>query len=391
MTSSPQSLSQFSSQDQAYMRQALELASRATMATSPNPKVGCVLVKEGEVLGQGWTQPVGQAHAEVMALRDAAARGHCVKGATAYVTLEPCSHFGRTPPCANALIDAGLTRVVAAIEDANPQVAGRGFAMLRDAGVAVEHGLLAAEAREMNLGFFKRMETGRPWVRLKMAASLDGFTALPNGHSQWITDAIAREDGHRWRARADAILTGIGTVLADDPQLTVRLQGNFTAPSESAAVATYTPRKIIVDSRLRTPLSAKILQTGSTTIFHAQRDDSSEAALHAQGVTLHHHAVDVDDSKMQSAVQVNLVAVINTLGREQVNELHVEAGARLSGALIEAGCVDELLLYFAPKLLGQGMPMFALPAMQRMDQVRPIKMHDLHQVGEAIRVLARFV
>lgn len=371
--------SQFSPQDQAYMRQALELASRATMATSPNPKVGCVLVKDGEVIGQGWTQPVGQAHAEVMALRDAAAQGHRVQGATAYVTLEPCSHFGRTPPCANALIDAGLARVVAAIEDANPQVAGRGFAMLRNAGIAVEYGLLASEAREMNIGFFKRMETGRPWVRLKMAASLDGFTALPNGQSQWITDASAREDGHRWRARADAILTGIGTVLADDPQLTVRLV-------DVTAISAHQPRKIIADSQLATPVSAKILQNGGVTIFHSTSQMEREKNLQSAGVDLRF----LPDHSSTKNPQVDLLELMNVLGRDQVNELHVEAGAKLSGALLQAGCVDELLLYLAPKLLGQGRPMFTLPALQKIDEADSLKVHEMRQIGETIRVLLRW-
>lgn len=372
-------LPQFSPQDHAYMRQALELASRATMATSPNPKVGCVLVKDGVTLGQGWTQPVGQAHAEVMALRDAAAQGNSVQGATAYVTLEPCSHFGRTPPCANALIEAGLARVVAAIEDANPQVVGRGFAMLRDAGIEVAHGLLATQAREMNIGFFKRMETGRPWVRLKMAASLDGFAALPNGQSQWITDAAAREDGHRWRARADAILTGIGTVLTDDPQLTVRLPGDEKVPA-------HQPRKLIVDSQLRMPIDAKLFQSGEVTVFHAIKNVERENALQSMGAELRFLPGAIPSTNSQ----VDLLELMHALGREQVNELHVEAGAKLSGALIQAGCVDELLLYLAPKLLGSGMPMFALPELQRVDEAQSLKIHEMQQVGEAIRALVRF-
>ncbi|MFZ6819688.1 bifunctional diaminohydroxyphosphoribosylaminopyrimidine deaminase/5-amino-6-(5-phosphoribosylamino)uracil reductase RibD [Undibacterium sp. Ji22W] len=372
-------LPKFSPQDHAYMRQALELASRATMATSPNPKVGCVLVKDGVTLGQGWTQPVGQAHAEVMALRDAAAQGNSVQGATAYVTLEPCSHFGRTPPCANALIEAGLARVVAAIEDANPQVAGRGFAMLRDAGIEVAHGLLATQAREMNIGFFKRMETGRPWVRLKMAASLDGFAALPNGQSQWITDAAAREDGHRWRARADAILTGIGTVLTDDPQLTVRLPGDEKVPA-------HQPRKLIVDSQLRMPIDAKLFQSGEVTVFHAIKNVERENALQSMGAELRFLPGAIPSTNSQ----VDLLELMHVLGREQVNELHVEAGAKLSGALIQAGCVDELLLYLAPKLLGSGMPMFALPELQRVDEAQSLKIHEMQQVGEAIRALVRF-
>lgn len=353
------------------MQQALALAAKATMATSPNPKVGCLIVKDGEILGQGHTQPVGQAHAEVMALRDAASRGKDVRGATAFVTLEPCSHFGRTPPCANALIEAGIARVVAALEDANPQVAGRGFALLRDAGMVVEHGLMAHEAREMNLGFFKRMETGKPWLRLKMAASLDGYTALPNGQSQWITDAIAREDGHRWRARADAIITGIGTVLADDPTMNVRL------PEGSP----HQPRKFVLDSHLRTPIKSKILSGAPTTIVHSRRDEQREDALLQAGAQLLHLPGEQG--------QIDLPALMSALGAQQLNEVHLEAGAKLSGALIAAHCVDELIVYLAPKLLGSGMPMFALPALQTVAQASHLNLVEVKQVGEAIRIVAR--
>lgn len=359
--------------DHEFMSLALELASRATIATSPNPKVGCVLVKQGQIIGQGWTQPVGEAHAEVMALRDAAALGNEVRGATAYVSLEPCSHFGRTPPCVNALIEAGIARVVAALEDANPLVTGRGFALLRAAGIEVEHGVLAAQAREMNLGFFKRMETGRPWVRLKMAASLDGFAALPNGQSQWITAAEARLDGHRWRARSDVILTGIGTVLADDPQMNVRL------PNEEII---RQPRKVVVDTHLRTPLHAKLLTDGGVTVAHAVFDAQIEHALQDVGVQLMH---------MPNAQgQVDLASLMLALGAEQVNEVHVEAGANLSGALIAAGCVDELLIYLAPKLLGAGTGMFVLPELASIDEALQLRLHETSCIGETIRVLARF-
>lgn len=347
------------------------MAAQATMATSPNPRVGCLIVKDGEILGQGHTQPVGQAHAEVMALRDAASHGKDVRGATAFVTLEPCSHFGRTPPCANALIEAGLARVVAAIEDANPRVAGRGFASLRDAGIAVEHGLMAQEAREMNLGFFKRMETGKPWVRLKMAASLDGFTALPNGQSQWITDAEAREDGHRWRARADAIITGIGTVLADDPTMNIRL------PEGSA----YQPRKFVLDSHLRTPVNAKILSGAPTTIVHSVRNQVVEDSLQQAGVLLLYLPSEQG--------QIDLPALLLAMGARQINEVHLEAGAKLSGAFIAAHCVDELVVYLAPKLLGAGMGMFALPELHTVAQASQLEVVDVKQVGTAIRVVAR--
>jgi diaminohydroxyphosphoribosylaminopyrimidine deaminase/5-amino-6-(5-phosphoribosylamino)uracil reductase len=357
--------------DLGFMQMALELASRATQATSPNPKVGCVIVKDGISIGEGWTQPVGQAHAEVQALRDATTRGQDVRGATAYVTLEPCSHFGRTPPCANALIDAGIARVVAAVQDANPQVAGRGLALLRTAGIEVECGLLAEQAREMNIGFFKRMETGRPWVRMKVAASLDGRTALPNGHSQWITGPDARQDGHFWRARADAILTGIGTVLADDPQMNVR-----------GVNISHQPKKFVLDSNLRISTAAKLLQHGGATVVCANPDSDKQVALQSAGVEV--LLLRDPDGR------VDLKELMLELGRRQVNELHVEAGAKLNGALIEQGCVDELLVYLAPKILGDGAGLFDLPELNTLDQAKKLIFHEVSKVGGAIRILARF-
>lgn len=356
--------------DLEYMRMALALAARATMATSPNPKVGCVIVKQSKVVGQGWTQPVGQAHAEVMALRDAAQQGHDVVGATAYVTLEPCSHYGRTPPCANALIEAKLTRVVAAIEDANPKVAGRGLAMLQAAGIQVQCGLLAKEAREINIGFFKRMETGKPWVRLKVAASIDGYTALTNGQSQWITGAQARQDGHVWRARADAILTGIGTVEADDPMMTVR-----------GVETTHQPRKIVVDSHLRISPLAKIFGDDGILLVCANQDTNKDAALQAKGAEI---------IRMPNAnSKVDLHALMLECGRREINELHIEAGAQLNGALIAANCVDELLVYLAPKLLGNGAGLFALPELTLLDQAPQFIFHDVQTIGDDVRLILR--
>ncbi|MFZ6775459.1 bifunctional diaminohydroxyphosphoribosylaminopyrimidine deaminase/5-amino-6-(5-phosphoribosylamino)uracil reductase RibD [Undibacterium sp. Ji83W] len=359
--------------DYAYMQQALKLAHHATIETSPNPKVGCVIVRDGQVLGEGWTQPVGQAHAEVQALRDAVAKGHDVRGATAYVTLEPCSHFGRTPPCANGLRDAGIARVVAAMQDANPQVAGRGLSILREAGVEVECDTfpdLALQARELNIGFFQRMETGKPWVRMKVAGSLDGVTALNNGQSQWITGAAARQDGHHWRARADAILTGIGTVLADDPMLNVR---GMDMPRQ--------PQKIIVDSHLRISAQAKVLQ-GGVLLVCAVPDTEKQAQLEQAGAEV----ICLPDANQQ----VDLFALMQELGRRQINELHVEAGATLNGALIRQDCVNELLLYLAPKLLGSGAGLFNLPELTHVDQARVLQFHEVSQVGEDLRVLARF-
>lgn len=357
--------------DLEYMRAALALAAQAGRATSPNPRVGCVLVKDGAVIGRGYTQPAGQAHAEVQALRDAAVHGHDARGATAYVTLEPCSHFGRTPPCANALIEAGVARVVAALQDANPQVSGCGLALLRAAGIAVECGLLAEQARAQNLGFFKRMESGKPRLRMKVAASLDGRTALPNGHSQWITSPEARADGHHWRAQADAILTGSGTVLADDPQMNVRGQD---VPRQ--------PLKVVLDSGLRTPPAARVLAGGACLIVHAVRDATRESALQQAGAeTLCLAGADG---------RVDLEALLLELGRRQINDAHVEAGARLNGALLAAGAVDELLLYLAPKLLGSGAGMFDLPALHSIAQAPQLLLHEVGMVGPDVRILARF-
>jgi diaminohydroxyphosphoribosylaminopyrimidine deaminase/5-amino-6-(5-phosphoribosylamino)uracil reductase len=354
------------------MRLALDWAARGMNITTPNPRVGCVIVRDGEVIGAGHTQPAGQAHAEVAAMRDAAARGHDVGGATAYVTLEPCNHHGRTPPCSQALVTAGLARVVAAIEDPNPLVAGQGMATLEAAGIAVRSGVLADAAHELNIGFFSRMQRGRPWVRLKSAASLDGMTALHDGQSQWITAAPARADGHAWRARACAILTGIGTVKADDPQLTVR-----------ALETTRQPRRVIVDSRLEIALDARVLQGEPSWIVAAQVNPEKEAVLRAAG----HDVIMLPNEHGK----VDLQALMLELGRREINELHVEAGSKLNGSLIAAGCVDELLVYLAPCLIGDAQGMFALTAPAHLDHKLQLKFHEVRQVGEDLRILARFI
>jgi diaminohydroxyphosphoribosylaminopyrimidine deaminase/5-amino-6-(5-phosphoribosylamino)uracil reductase len=357
------------------MALALAWAAKGMYITAPNPRIGCVIVRDGQVIGAGHTQPVGQAHAEVQALRDAAARGHDVRGATAYVTLEPCSHYGRTPPCSLALVQAGLGRVVAAMPDPNPLVAGRGLAQLEAAGVAVASGLMAEQAYELNIGFFQRMRHGRPWVRLKTAASLDGATALENGESQWITGPDARLDGHRWRARASAILTGIGTVKADDPQLTVR--------GVEADIGTFVPpRRVIVDSRLDIDLDARILQGEPCWIVTAQPDADKEAALRAAG----HEIIMLPNA----AGKVDLPALMQELGRREINELHVEAGSKLNASLVREGCVDELLVYLAPSLIGPGQGMFALPPLARLADKRALRFHGVEQVGADLRILARF-
>jgi diaminohydroxyphosphoribosylaminopyrimidine deaminase/5-amino-6-(5-phosphoribosylamino)uracil reductase len=343
--------------------------------TAPNPRVGCVIVKDGVVIGAGHTQPAGQAHAEIQALRDAAARGNDVRGATAYVTLEPCSHHGRTPPCSSALVRAGLGRVVAAMLDPNPLVAGRGLAQLEAAGIAVSPAVspgLADAAYELNIGFFSRMMRARPWVRVKSAASLDGMTALHSGESQWITGPEARADGHAWRARACAILTGIGTVKADDPQLSVR---GIDTPRQ--------PRRIIVDSRLEIALDARVLQGAACWIVAAVRDAAKEAALRAGG----HEVIVLPNA----AGKVDLPALMLELGRREINELHVEAGSKLNASLVREGCVDELLVYLAPCLIGAGQGMFALPAPARLADRRQLRFHEFKQVGADVRILARFI
>ena len=353
----------------------LALAEQAVGLSDPNPRVGCLIVSAdgAQVLGQGHTQAAGGPHAEVMALRDAQARGADVRGATVYVTLEPCAHHGRTPPCCDALVAAGVGRVEIAVGDPNPLVNGQGTARIAAAGIAIGHapGDVALRARELNIGFFSRMERGRPWVRMKIAASLDGRTALPNGASQWITGPDARADGHAYRRRAGAVLTGIGTVLADDPSLDVRLV-------ETARQ----PLRCVVDARLETPPTARLFDRPSPVVlFTASADAARRAALQARGAEI----VDVP----QHAGRLDLVAVLEALAARHVNELHVEAGARLNGALLETGRVDELLLYVAPMLLGPGRAMAELATLQSLASARACDLHDVAKVGTDLRILAR--
>ncbi|EIJ45979.1 bifuntional protein [Herbaspirillum sp. GW103] len=372
MTSTADPLYQFDIEnDQQAMALALLQAGFGMLDTTPNPRVGCVIVKERRIIGAGFTQPPGGHHAEIQAMADAAARGADVRGATVYVTLEPCSHFGRTPPCADALIRAGVARVVAAIADPNPLVAGQGLARLQAAGIEVACGLLEEEAREINIGFLHRMRTGRPWVRMKSAASLDGKTALHNGVSQWITSQAARDDGHIWRARACAILAGIGTIQKDDAQLTVRA---IDTPRQ--------PRRIVVDSKLIVSPEARVIQGGNTWIFTATDDREKRAALEAEGAEVILLA--------NAEGKVDLPGLVRELGQRQINELHVEAGAKLNGALIRAGCVDELLVYLAPALIGDGRNMFELPPLEDLSGKIGIHFHEVKQVGPDLRILARF-
>ena len=362
--------------DLDWMRRALAKANDAIHRSDPNPRVGCVIVKQGRLIGEGATQAPGRAHAEIEALADAAASGEDVRRATAYVTLEPCSHFGRTPPCADALIAAGLARVVVAMEDPNPLVAGSGMRRLQEAGIAVDCGVLADDARELNIGFVSRMTRGRPWVRMKVAASLDGRTALANGASQWITGADARHDGHGWRARASALLTGIGTVKLDDPRLDVR---DVDTPRQ--------PWRVLVDSRFDVTPEARIVQNvreGKPLLVVGAIDEPGRRAALA-GVGCETIVLPNAEGK------VDLAAMLVELARREVNELHVEAGAKLGGSLIRENCVDELLVYLAPSLLGPGMAMVDLPAISDLSARRTLTYHDVAQVGTDLRIRARFV
>lgn len=357
----------FTAADHAFMARALRLAERGLFTTMPNPRVGCVIVKDGVIVGEGWHEQAGKPHAEVHALR---AAGSQARGATAFVTLEPCSHHGRTPPCANALIDAGIARVVAAMRDPNPQVAGRGLELLTLAGIDVQVGLLEAEARELNIGFIARMTRGRPWIRLKTASSLDGKTALANGASKWITASPARSDVQRWRARACVILTASGTVLADDPHMNVR---EIEIPRQ--------PLKVIVDSTLRTPLDAKILR-GGAFIACAAAEPSRRAALEAAGAQV----LEMPDAHGR----VDLNRLMSELGRQGINEVHVEAGATLNGALLAAGLVDEWLSYVAPVAMGDAARgLFNIPELTDMAERRRFKLLDAAMLGADLRLRLR--
>ena len=354
--------------DHEYMARALQLAARGLYTTTPNPRVGCVIVRGGAVVGEGWHERAGAPHAEVNAL---AAAGERARGATAYVSLEPCHHQGRTPPCDEALTAAGVARVVVAMHDPDLRTAGLGLAHIKQAGIQVATGVLEGEARELNIGFVSRLTRGRPWVRMKIAASLDGKTALLSGKSRWITGEAARSDGHHWRARACAVLTGIGTVRDDDPQLTVR-----------AVDTTRQPRRVVVDSRLETPLAARILAGGGALIACAVEDKTKIGQLQDQGAEV----IVLPDA----AGKVELPALMQELGRREINELHVEAGFKLNGSLINAGCVDELLLYFAPCLLGgRSIGMANLPELADLSERHGFSISEARMVGSDLRVLAR--
>ncbi len=349
------------------MRRALALAERGLYSTTPNPRVGCVIAQGEQVVGEGWHARAGLAHAEAIALANA---GAAARGATVYLTLEPCNHHGRTPPCADALVAAGVARLVYAMRDPNA-AAAHGAERIAAAGIAIEHGLLEDDARELNIGFVSRMTRGRPWVRMKIAATLDGRTALGEGsganagRSQWITGPEARLDGHRWRARACAILTGAGTVRADDPRLTVR---EVETPRR--------PLRVIADSHLETPANARILQGDMVLIFAARE---GKAPPNSEVVVL-----------PNAQGKVELKQMLEELARRGVNELHVEGGFKLNGSLVREGCVDEFLVYLNPSLLGDSAQgMVHLAEMTSLDQRVPLKLRSVERVGDDIRIIAR--
>lgn len=358
--------------DETWMHEALKEGRKAAEISAPNPAVGCVLVRDGKELSRGHTQRPGGNHAEIAAIEAATKAGISVRGATAYVTLEPCSHQGRTPPCVKRLIAEGISRVVFAARDPNPLVCGKGEAMLRKAGIDVSSGVCEGEARQAHAGFFSRVTRHRPWVRLKSAVSLDGRTALENGVSQWITGPEAREDAHRYRALSQGILTGIGTVLADNPRLNVRLEGEHSNPT-----------KYIIDPRAKTPVSAAVLTGAKAVLFVSETAEQDKiAALKNAGVEVLTTATDREG-------HFDLRQILEAIAARGVNDLLLETGARLGGAFLQAGLVDELLVYMAPALIGPGMPLADLDAKTRMDQVARWKFVSVTPVGEDVRLILR--
>jgi len=362
----------FTKADHEYMSLALRLAEQGLYSTTPNPRVGCVIVNQGRIIGQGAHLKAGEPHAEILALRDAEAKfPNLIEGADAYVTLEPCSHFGKTPPCADALISAGIKRVIAAMQDPNPQVAGNGLARLLAAGIKTEQGLMEAQAKALNAGFISRMTKNKPFVRVKIAASLDGKTALASGESKWITGEAARQDVQHWRARSCAILTGIGTVLADDPRMNVRNIANVRQPL-----------RVVVDSKLRISLNAKILEGGNTLIAYVSDAESKGEALRKAGAEL---------IKIQSSDgRVCIKQLLSHLAERGINEVMVEAGQALNGALLALNLVDEFIFYYAPTLLGSdARGMLAIPLIQSMQNRIQLSIIDLRQFGQDIRIITK--
>jgi len=369
---------EWSSVDREWMSRALELAARGLYTTEPNPRVGCVLVQGETLVGEGWHLRAGEGHAEVNALAQA---GELARGATAYVTLEPCSHTGKTPPCADALIKAGVSRVVAAMQDPNPLVAGQGLQRLKDAGIAVECGLLEAQAGELNPGFIKRMQQGLPWVRVKLAMSLDGRTAMASGESKWITGPAARADVQRLRARSGAVISGADSVLLDDSALTVRASELGLPADEASAAVQRQPLRVLIDSLRRVPLEQRFFrETGPTLVISTSAEQAAESY---QAIGSELLALPGEDGK------VDLPTVLRTLAQRGCNEVLVEAGAALSGAFWRAGLVDELIVYMAPRLLGsQARPLMQLP-FESMSEAMDVAVSDMRAIGQDWRITAR--
>lgn len=363
-------MSDFNAADHGFMAEALRLAEQGLYTTEPNPRVGCVVVKDGEIAGRGFHRKAGEAHAEVLALKEA---GSDAKGATLYVTLEPCSHQGKTPPCVDAVIAAGVKRVVAAMGDPNPKVSGQGFEKLKRAGITVLSGLMEPQAAALNPGFISRMTRGRPWVRSKLAVSLDGRTALASGQSKWISGDAAREDVHRWRARSSVVLTGIGTILADDPNFSVRLAGEWRQPL-----------KVVVDTNLSTPPNAKLLQENAEQVYFATAvsDPEEQEAILNTGAS-----IQVFPEKRGF---MDLKAILESLIELECNEVLVEAGAGMNGALLEAGLLDEFIIYIVPCLMGDtARGMFSLPPLASLQERRELVITDIRMIGNDLRVMLR--
>lgn len=369
--------------DQRYMTRALQLAAKGMYTTQPNPRVGCVLVKDNQIIGEGYHARAGDGHAEVNALAQA---GENARGATAYITLEPCSHHGRTPPCSETLVNAGVARVVSAMQDPNPQVAGNGHTQLQAAGIEVEVGVMQTQAESLNPGYLKRMRAGRPFVRSKLAMSLDGRTAMASGESKWITSATARADVQRLRARSSAIVTGIGTVLADDPSLTVRSDELPDAPADTDLI--LQPLRVVLDTELKTPATARMLGLDGRTWVCSTREDSADTAhLQKAGATM--VSLGRVDSGVDSGTGVDLHMLMQKLADEGMNEVLIEAGSTLNGALLEAGLVDELVIYMAPKLMGDNARgLFHLPGLEKMAQAIELDITDIRAVGKDWRLTA---
>lgn len=369
--------------DTDYMARALQLAQKGQYTTHPNPRVGCIIVKNNQIIGEGFHQRSGEPHAEINALlqlQQSQAKQSSAQGATAYVTLEPCSHTGKTPPCANALIEAGVSRVVLAMQDPNPQVAGKGIERLRQAGIEVEVGILEEQARALNAGFIKRMEKGLPWVRVKLAMSLDGKTAMASGESQWITGSEARRDVQFLRAKADAVLTGIGTVLTDDPSLNVRL----SADELDIMGDVNQPKRVVLDSQLQTPLDAKLFKIeGDTLIITTKKDEALAQKLRSQGA-------EVLLLEKNESARLPLKTVLKTLAQHEINEVHIEAGATLCGALIQENLVDEIIIYMAPTLMGaDARSLLNFSGVDAMSDKIYLEITDLRAVGKDWRITAK--